>query len=64
MLWNGKNLKLFTEGAINSVMIFILNRYATLYFIVCVDQNDNELIQLELIHHFCVTMDKYFGNVC
>lgn len=27
-------------------------RYASLYFLACVDEDDNELIVLETIHHF------------
>ena len=26
--------------------------------------NENELITLELIHHYVECLDKYFGNVC
>ncbi len=26
--------------------------------------DDNELITLEIIHHFVEVLDKYFGNVC
>jgi AP-1 complex subunit sigma 1/2 len=29
-----------------------------------VDQEDNELITLELIHGFVEILDAYFGNVC
>ncbi len=39
-------------------------RYASLYFIMCVDSTDNELIVLETIHHFVEVLDRYFGNVC
>lgn len=39
-------------------------RYASLYFIFCVDAGDNELIMLETIHHFVECLDRYFGNVC
>jgi AP-1 complex subunit sigma 1/2 len=42
----------------------IYKRYASLYFIVCVGPNDNELITLEIIHHFVEVLDRYFGNVC
>ena len=40
------------------------NRYASLYFICIVDKDDNELLILEIIHHFVEILDKYFGNVC
>ncbi|EGG15964.1 sigma adaptin [Cavenderia fasciculata] len=42
----------------------IFKRYASLYFVVCVDRTDNELIVLETIHHFVEILDRYFGNVC
>lgn len=38
-------------------------RYASLYFVTCVDNEDNELITLETIHHFVEVLDRYFGNV-
>jgi AP-1 complex subunit sigma 1/2 len=38
-------------------------RYASLYFIACVDPDDNELIILEQIHLFVEVLDRYFGNV-
>jgi hypothetical protein len=41
----------------------VYRRYASLYFIMCVDQDDNELIALETIHHFVEVLDRYFGNV-
>merc|ERR1711998_429075 len=42
----------------------IYKRYASLYFLACVDDDDNELIVLETIHHFVEVLDRYFGNVC
>jgi AP-4 complex subunit sigma-1 len=42
----------------------IYRRYASLFFIVGVDQNENELGVLEFIHALVETMDKYFGDVC
>jgi len=38
--------------------------YASLYFAVCVDPTDNELLTLEIVHRYVETLDKYFGNVC
>ncbi len=43
---------------------FIYLRYASLYFITIVDKDENELVVLEVIHHFVEVLDKYFGNVC
>ena len=39
-------------------------RYASLYFVMGIDASENELITLEVIHHFVEVLDKYFGNVC
>ncbi|KAK8529714.1 hypothetical protein V6N13_102615 [Hibiscus sabdariffa] len=39
-------------------------RYASLYFCMCIDQDDNELEVLEIIHHFVEILDRYFGSVC
>ena len=39
-------------------------RYASLYFAAGVEKEDNELIVLDVIHHFVEILDKYFGNVC
>jgi AP-1 complex subunit sigma 1/2 len=29
-----------------------------------IDKDDNELVGLEIIHHFVESLDRYFGNVC
>jgi AP-1 complex subunit sigma 1/2 len=42
----------------------VYKRYASLYFVACVDMEDNELITLEQIHLFVEVLDKYFGSVC
>ena len=43
----------------------IYRRYASLYFIMGVDlEEDNEMAYLEFIHNLVETMDKYFENVC
>ena len=39
-------------------------RYASLFFVFCVDKEDNELAGLEMIHHLVEVLDRYFGNVC
>lgn len=44
----------------------VYRRYASLYFIVGVDnndENDNELSLLEFIHDIVETLDRYFGDV-
>lgn len=42
----------------------VYKRYASLYFVVGIEEGDNELITLEVIHRFVELLDKYFGNVC
>lgn len=39
-------------------------RYASLFFVACIDNGENELATLEVIHHFVEILDRYFGNVC
>jgi Clathrin adaptor complex small chain len=41
----------------------LICRYASLYFCMCIDANDNELEALEIIHHFVEILDRYFGSV-
>jgi len=42
----------------------VYKRYASLYFLAAVDEDDNELITLEIIHRLVQILDEYFGNVC
>ncbi|GAA5973575.1 hypothetical protein JCM8115_005748 [Rhodotorula mucilaginosa] len=42
----------------------VYRRYASLFFICGIGQQDNELITLELIHRYVELLDRYFGNVC
>ena len=42
----------------------VYKRYASLYFVACVDKDDNELLVLEQIHLYVEILDRYFGNVC
>ncbi|KAF0047006.1 hypothetical protein F2P81_000639 [Scophthalmus maximus] len=41
----------------------IYKRYASLYFCLAVDNQENELLALEVIHRYVELLDKYFGNV-
>ncbi|XP_018678553.1 AP-1 complex subunit sigma-1 isoform X2 [Musa acuminata AAA Group] len=40
----------------------VYRRYASLYFCMCIDADDNELEILEIIHHFVEILDRYFGS--
>ena len=42
----------------------IYRRYASLFFIVGVDGDENELAVLEFIHCVVETLDRFFENVC
>jgi len=42
----------------------IYRRYASLYFVLCISDGDNELSALETVHLYVESLDKYFGNVC
>jgi len=42
----------------------VYKRYASLYFCCAIDQGDNELLCLEIIHRYVELLDKYFGSVC
>nr|XP_011464991.1 PREDICTED: AP-1 complex subunit sigma-2-like isoform X1 [Fragaria vesca subsp. vesca] len=42
----------------------VYKRYASLYFYMCIDQEDNELEVLEIIHQYVEILDRYFGSVC
>ncbi|XP_024451681.1 AP-1 complex subunit sigma-1 isoform X2 [Populus trichocarpa] len=42
----------------------VYRRYAGLYFCMCVDEKDNELEVLDIIHHYVEILDRYFGSVC
>ena len=42
----------------------VYRRYASLFFLVGIDGDENELAVLEFIHCLVEALDKYFGNVC
>ncbi|XP_077463832.1 AP-1 complex subunit sigma-2-like isoform X1 [Stigmatopora argus] len=42
----------------------VYKRYASLYFCCAIEEQDNELITLEIIHRYVELLDKYFGSVC
>ena len=45
-------------------MILMYNfRYASLYFCCAIENEDNELLTLEIIHRYVELLDKYFGSV-
>ncbi|KAJ8256266.1 hypothetical protein COCON_G00184180 [Conger conger] len=42
----------------------VYKRYASLYFCCGMEEGDNELLGLEVLHRYVELLDKYFGNVC
>ncbi|KAM8854029.1 AP-1 complex subunit sigma-3a [Synchiropus picturatus] len=42
----------------------VYKRYASLYFCAGMEDHDNELLCLEVLHRYVELLDKYFGNVC
>ncbi|KAH9287956.1 hypothetical protein KI387_032073, partial [Taxus chinensis] len=42
----------------------VYKRYASFYFCMCIDGEDNELEILEIIHCYVEILDRYFGSVC
>uniref|UniRef100_A0A1I8HRR9 AP complex subunit sigma n=1 Tax=Macrostomum lignano TaxID=282301 RepID=A0A1I8HRR9_9PLAT len=42
----------------------VYKRYASLYFCCAIEQSDNELLCLEIIHRYVELLDQYFGSVC
>ncbi|KAL3719004.1 hypothetical protein ACJRO7_004014 [Eucalyptus globulus] len=60
MLHRGPKLCNFVEWGGLKV---VYKRYASLYFCMCIDPEDNELETLEVIHHFVEILDRYFGSV-
>lgn len=42
----------------------LYRRYASLYFVMGVGPDSNELLGLEIIHRYVEVLDRYFGNVC
>jgi len=43
--------------------VVLFSRYASLYFCCAIEQKDNELLTLEIIHRYVELLDKYFGSV-
>lgn len=54
-------MKLFGPGLIMAPPC--VHRYASLYFCLAVENQENELLGLEVIHRYVELLDKYFGNV-
>uniref|UniRef100_A0A671M683 AP complex subunit sigma n=1 Tax=Sinocyclocheilus anshuiensis TaxID=1608454 RepID=A0A671M683_9TELE len=42
----------------------VYKRYASLYFCCALENKDNELLALEILHRYVELLDKYFGSVC
>ncbi|XP_064008720.1 AP-1 complex subunit sigma-3 isoform X2 [Pogoniulus pusillus] len=40
----------------------VYKRYASLYFCCAIEDQDNELLTLEVVHRYVELLDRYFGN--
>lgn len=38
--------------------------YASLYFLLVIEEDDNQLLSLEIVHRYVEVLDLYFGSVC
>ena len=47
-----------------SIVIIVYKKYASLFFLMGIDNDENELASLEFIHLFVEILDRYFGSVC
>lgn len=56
------NIFIFISRCLGFKIVY--KRYASLYFIIGIDSEDNELISLEIIHRLVEALDRFFGNVC
>lgn len=56
------NPMLVTDKRTDSKIVY--RRYASLFFIAGVDNDENELLTLDVIHRYVEQMDKAYGNVC
>lgn len=53
-------VSLYTDSRLSFPFLY---RYASLYFCCAIEDQDNELITLEIIHRYVELLDKYFGSV-
>eukprot|EP01125_Pyxidicula_operculata_P018597 TRINITY_DN6616_c0_g1_i1.p1 TRINITY_DN6616_c0_g1~~TRINITY_DN6616_c0_g1_i1.p1 ORF type:complete len:156 (+),score=19.10 TRINITY_DN6616_c0_g1_i1:284-751(+) len=45
--------------------MLVYRKYASLYFVMAIDEDDNELLTLEIIHRFCHSLEVVYGkDVC
>ncbi|XP_046883260.1 AP-1 complex subunit sigma-3b isoform X1 [Hypomesus transpacificus] len=42
----------------------VYKRYASLYFCIGLEDQENELLGLEVLHRYVELLDQYFGSVC
>ena len=46
------------------IFFLTMKRYASLFFAIGMDDDENEMICLAFIHRIVEALDRYFGNVC
>lgn len=61
-MFRGESFDAVVEIKLSDLLLYC--RYASLYFCCAIEDQDNELITLEIIHRYVELLDKYFGSVC
>ncbi|KAJ0047408.1 hypothetical protein NL108_000454, partial [Boleophthalmus pectinirostris] len=57
-----KDLKIIYKRQVIPNLNYVFMLYASLYFCLGVESEENELLALEVIHRYVELLDKYFGN--
>ena len=52
------------KGVLKDKYTVVCRQYATLFFMLICDDNENELALLDFIHIFVEVLDKLFSDVC
>ena len=42
----------------------VYKKYGSLWFMVCIDNTDNEFIALELLRQYVEVLDMYYNGIC
>ena len=52
-----------TWPVMQNIILSVYRRYASLFFVFGIGEEDNELITLETMHRYVELLDKYFESV-
>uniref|UniRef100_A0A8C5BTC9 AP complex subunit sigma n=1 Tax=Gadus morhua TaxID=8049 RepID=A0A8C5BTC9_GADMO len=60
-----KTCNFLEKQSAGQLIVLVCNHwYASLFFCLAIDDQENELLALEILHRYVELLDKYFGNVC